>query len=86
MLDHNLAAIAGGAGLARAWCGKVCVSSYAWYGGSAAYGASSERKGRLLDRGAKAAATTGSTSAALGKAGDVILPNVSSFCIVDLTK
>jgi len=65
-------AIAGGAGLARLGVkGALKVAGIE----GAAYGAGSA-EGDALDR-AKAAATTGLTSAALGKAGDVILPNVS---------
>ena len=65
-------AIVGGAGLAR--LGVKGAFKVAGIEG-AAYGAGSA-EGDALDR-AKAAATTGLTSAALGKAGDVILPNVS---------
>ena len=65
-------AIAGGAGLARLGVrGALKVAGIE----GAAYGAGSA-EGDALDR-AKSAATTGLTSAALGKAGDVILPNVS---------
>ena len=65
-------AIAGGAGLARLGVkGALKVAGIE----GAAYGAGSA-EGGVLDR-AKSAATTGLTSAALGKAGDAILPNVS---------
>ena len=65
-------AIAGGAGLARLGVkGALKVAGIE----GAAYGAGSA-EGDALDR-AKAAATTGLTSAALGKAGDVILPDIS---------
>ena len=65
-------AIAGGAGLARLGVkGALKVAGIE----GAAYGAGSA-EGGVLDR-AKSAATTGLTSAVLGKAGDVILPNVS---------
>lgn len=65
-------AIAGGAGLARLGVkGALKVAGIE----GAAYGAGSA-EGGVLDR-AKSAATTGLTSAALGKAGDAILPDIS---------
>ena len=65
-------AIAGGAGLARLGVkGALKVAGIE----GAAYGAGSA-EGDALDR-AKSAATTGLTSAALGKAGDAILPDIS---------